>query len=325
MKDFLEINLPHFKIIEELIKSNLTSSNPLLHEIINYSYGGKHLRPRLCLLVASCFSKSTIPSEVYEAAAALELIHQATLLHDDIIDNAPLRHFKPSIVARYGLSEALLAGDFLYLRAFGLCKNLDLNCEEQIQKACLALTEGECAERPLYNKKSNINEILKLYIQKTASLFQLACYLGSYLVKADTTIVKEISQFGLNLGIAFQILDDILDVTQDEKQIGKRLGSDLFERKPSLVNVLWITSQDQLAQKLYTPSSGEEEWQSFIPQAIKRIKQLSIIDQAKDIASSYLNNARINLTKACSATTFISPNYRYVLEILLEKMETILK
>ena len=276
--------------MEELIKSKLHSDAQILKEISFYllELGGKRIRPAICLISAKALRGNNNNSKLIQIAAGIELIHMATLLHDDIIDKSKIRRHKSSPLKKYGANSTLLAGDFLLVRAFSLCSKLDPYIIEKTEQACVDLTEGEVLELPLYQEKHSTESSLHIAKKKTASLFRLACESAAFLCCDDKKIIEYMSHFGENIGMAFQVLDDILDVTSNEEILGKEPGADIRERKPSLVNVLWLESGDKLAEKLLSEPDDDI---FYVERALMQLRNSEVIRAAKNIANRYLNTA----------------------------------
>jgi geranylgeranyl pyrophosphate synthase len=319
--------------IEELISSKLTSDAPLLETIPRYlqELGGKRIRPALTLLVSKAFGGSPLPPEqVIDVAAGIELIHMATLLHDDIIDKSPLRRHKESPFLKFGLSSSLLAGDFLLVRAFSLCARLDRYVIDATEKACIELTEGEILETPLFKEKHTVESSLNVARKKTASLFRLAADTGTHLSLAPDSIdsqdreqlLSEVQQFGESLGLAFQILDDILDVTSTEDLLGKKAGIDIIERKPSIVNVLWGQTGTPLAMRLFEAPGDDEE--KYITESLAELNGSAVVAEARELARSHARDASMALEAArCIANDVDEPAIdllRAIIDYTLERM-----
>ncbi len=283
------------KLVEQRIKDSLVSDAKQLTEISNYllDLGGKRIRPILALSTARLFGMTTPNQELIDAAAGIELIHMATLLHDDIIDDSSIRRHKVSPFKKYGLAPSLLAGDFLLARAFGLCSHLDVFIIEHTEQACVELTEGELLEGTLdpQNGKS-FTDYLTVIEKKTASLFLLASAVGSHVSGANPDSVLRLTNFGKLSGIAFQMVDDVLDVVADEDLLGKPTGTDLRQRTPSLVNCLWLDSQDPVAVEFFNKQmpSAEEALN-----AAKYLRNSETISKAREIASKYTALAKKEL------------------------------
>lgn len=282
---------PALDTIEAHIYSHLHSEAPALTEISEYlvALGGKRIRPLLTVLTSKLFKMKEPSQAVIDTAAGIELIHMATLLHDDIIDQSPTRRRKTSAFKHYGLTPTLLAGDFLLVRAFGLCAHLDIFIVEETEKACVALTEGEVLEGTISEDyAAGLDEYETIVRKKTASLFELACVSGAFLADADTTSVELLRSFGRNAGIAFQMVDDILDITADEDLLGKPAGTDLKQKTPSLVNILWLESGDPNAREFFQkPSPTIEE----AKQAVAQILKTNTIAESRKRAVHFANKA----------------------------------
>ncbi len=303
--------------VESLITSKFASDAARLTEISDYllELGGKRIRPVLTLLVGELFG-APIPSQpLFDVAAGIELIHMATLLHDDIIDRSPQRRHKVSAYAKFGLSETLLTGDFLLTRAFSLCAHLDRFVIDATEVACVALTEGEILEVALNVQTASVAASLEIARKKTAALFWLAARCGGHLSGAEPAAVHALGRFGESLGIAFQALDDILDVTSTDDQLGKPCGIDIRERKPSLVNVLWLESGSARAKILLTEEPISD---AFIAEALTELRSSAVITEASRIARQYAEEARAALVEAASSPHAVGTQAFKKLDALIE-------
>lgn len=217
--------------IESHIRHNLNSDAPLINEISAHILdgGGKRIRPLLLSLCARL--TGYVPKDDLVLGSLIEFIHTATLLHDDVLDEAALRRGRPTARRIWGNRASILAGDYLYSRAMhhiAAFKNHDVN--DAMALACRRLAEGEilqlCANRqPLLSE----SEYLRIVEYKTGALLAAACKVGGLMGGVSPLQAEELYQFGLNLGIAFQLADDWLDYTADEKNLGKTLGQDLMQ------------------------------------------------------------------------------------------------
>lgn len=282
---------PSLRSVENRIKKSLNSKSTELTGISNYllDLGGKRMRPLLTILCGQLFGMKTPSADLIDAAAGIELIHMATLLHDDIIDQSPLRRSKPSAYSEFGLSSTLLTGDFLLVRAFGICAHLDTFVIEETEKACVSLTEGEIIEGfidPLENR--TFEAYIEVVEGKTAALFTLASVVGSYLAGANPTDVQKLRIFGANAGIAFQMIDDILDISADEDLLGKPAGTDLKQKTPSLVNILWQELEPKKANAFF---SKEDCSENELREMIAYLQKSKVLEQAKIHAKDYAGRA----------------------------------
>lgn len=281
--------------VEKFVTGRFNSDANVLQDISHYlfSSGGKRIRPAICLECAHSLGLKSPTDKLIRAAAGIELIHMATLLHDDIIDKAQRRRNVDSAFVKYGLINTLLAGDFLLVRAFSLCSELDKFIIEETEKSCIELVEGEALETPLWQEEHTITSSIKIARKKTASLFRLASVCGSFFAGADEKMVLEFARFGEELGISFQILDDILDVVSDKETLGKSPGTDLREHKPSIINVLWLESGSKLSRELLSKTTSK----NFVKKALAEVRSSEIIFRAKDIALQYSERAKNTLQR----------------------------
>ncbi|MCB0346033.1 MAG: polyprenyl synthetase family protein [Bdellovibrionales bacterium] len=294
---------PGLKLVEERIKSCLKSDAELLEQIPQYllNQGGKRIRPTVALLVGQLFGLREPSQQLVDVSAGIEMIHMATLLHDDIIDESPTRRHKRSAFVEFGMMPSLLAGDFLLVRAFGLCAKLDQFIIEQTERTCVELTEGEILEGVLTEGTTRtFEEYLDVVSKKTASLFGLAGMVGAHLSTHDAEITQQLGQFGYLAGTAFQMIDDILDVTADEDLLGKPAGTDLRQRTPSLVNIIWLQSGDPYAKEFFSKDNIEH---ADAAEALKHLSGSNLIAECQGIACDYAAKARSVLEQAAHADT----------------------
>jgi len=290
-------SVPSISQVEELIKTKFETDVEVLNDIPSYllSLGGKRIRPVLTLLTGKALGLETPPKALIEIAAGIELIHMATLMHDDIIDNSPLRRHKPSPYAKYGLGNTLLSGDFLLVRAFSLCARLPRQIIDATEVACIELTEGESMEFAIPLNDHTITSSLEIARRKTASLFRLSTFSAGLIAGCNNEAITHLTKFGESLGIAFQILDDILDVTSSEEELGKKAGTDIRERKPSMVNVLWLAENTSLSKKMLTDENLSD---GYINDSLTEIKSGNCIERARKLAIDYADEARMSLLEA---------------------------
>ncbi|MFQ5839257.1 MAG: polyprenyl synthetase family protein [Candidatus Methylomirabilales bacterium] len=218
--------------VEERIRRGVRSRIDLVSEVSAYVLqgGGKRVRPVLLLLAAKmCGCRDTARS--VELAVVAEYMHVATLIHDDIVDNADTRRGQASANARFGAHVSVLAGDFLYAYSIGrLVENGDFQVLKGFCDATMTMTEGEILEAKLrWSPDIQFDEYLTVITCKTAALFSAACRAGALVSEMDSTRVEALAEFGLNLGIGFQLVDDALDFSARKEILGKPVGQDLRE------------------------------------------------------------------------------------------------
>ena len=243
--------------VREVIESRLTDSGESVKPLIDYisTRLGKMARPALLLLAGQACG--AITGSHMETAAIIELVHMATLLHDDVIDEAESRRNTATVNTIWSNKSAILLGDLVLSRAFEMCSRLESQKVSQIlaDVAC-QICRGELRQNiNTENWRLSEDEYFQIVTDKTASLFEVSCLLGAFLSNADPLTQKCLSDFGLNFGIAFQIADDILDIAGDEKRAGKTLGTDFFKGKPTLavihlLNNADVSGRDELIEKL---------------------------------------------------------------------------
>lgn len=293
---FLQVQ-PQLAEVEARIRSRFTSEAEILPIIADYllELGGKRIRPILSLLSSQLFGNREASQGLIDVSAGIELIHMATLLHDDIIDESPKRRHKDSAYFKFGIAPSLLAGDFLWVRAFGLCAHLGELVVRKTESACVELTEGEILEGNLTLERSlTLKEYENIVTKKTGSLFSLATAVGSYYGNASLEDIETLSSFGRLSGIAFQMIDDVLDVVADEDLLGKPSGTDLKQQTPSLTNILWLQSGDRFAEEFFSLKSPTPQQ---VHLAIQALRASPVIEESRDIASKYATQAKAQLMK----------------------------
>jgi len=278
---------------EAKLKRLLDSNEPLISEVCHYLVdgGGKRLRPTFVLLVyRACGGSDEKVVDAIDAGIALELIHSATLLHDDIIDGGKLRRGKPSALARYGFAPTLIAGDFLFCRAFELCGRFEEHLVRTAAQACIELTEGEVMEGRLrHTAVTGIRDYRAVITRKTASLFHAGGKVAADLAGASRYTIDAMAKLGLAIGLAFQMIDDVLDILGPEEKIGKPVGSDLREGIPSLPVVLAAQRNPEL-KELFQNGSGLSG--AAFDRALEILRDPGLVAQARSLASVEVRNAR---------------------------------
>lgn len=276
--------------VEEKLSSTIESSVPSLTDIAAHliTGGGKRVRPAVTLLAFNAFG-GTREEDVLEIATAIELIHAATLLHDDIIDSAEFRRGRQSAFKRFGLAPTLVTGDFLFIKAFEFAGKFDETVVKWTADACTQLTEGEMLQGALSrSEKVTPENYIEIVQRKTASLFETGAKLGAYLAGADRDDIGLMGRYGLNLGIAFQMMDDVLDVVGQENLLGKSIGMDLRDGNPSLPIVLsLLDGQKAVSQAFHC----QEPTETQIRRALDAMENGTVIDRARKFSRSYAMKA----------------------------------
>jgi octaprenyl-diphosphate synthase len=222
--------------VDAVIRNRLHSEVALVNQVGEYiiNSGGKRLRPALVLLSAQAFGYSG--KHQHDLAAVVEFIHTATLLHDDVVDESDLRRGRETANALFGNAASVLVGDFLYSRAFQMMVDVgEMRVMQTLADATNMIAEGEVLQL-LNCHDADVDEAnyMRVIHCKTAKLFEAAMRLGAILGKSSAADEAAASKYGMHLGTAFQLIDDVLDYSAEEAQTGKHLGDDLAEGKPTL-------------------------------------------------------------------------------------------
>ena len=222
--------------IDGFLTNNLKSKNSLTKNILNHvlKSGGKRIRPLLSVLSGKVFDHES--EEVFYLAAAVELIHSATLLHDDVIDKSDKRRGLDTVNNIWDNKSAILAGDFIFAKSFELMvKTNNMEVLANLAIASSVISEGEIAQLELINSNDvNLNKYLDVIAAKTARLFAESCRNSALVAGVDSLYEKLLYDFGFNLGMIFQVIDDVLDYFGDKNLLGKNIGDDFFENKITL-------------------------------------------------------------------------------------------
>ena len=290
--------------IENRIQKSVEGRQPeSLYKPASYilESGGKRLRPLLVLLSAKAVNGNF--SLAYNAAVAVELLHNFTLVHDDIMDNADKRRNRLTLHKKYDTSTAILVGDGLLSVAYEyLLKDCNGNTKAVLSaftKGLLEVCNGQSIDK-IFETTNNvtISEYIDMIKKKTASLFETCCKIGSLLGNGNNKEVKALSNFGRNLGIAFQIQDDLLDIIGDEKELGKAIGGDLVEGKKTYLFIKALEKAKEKERKfLFNLVKNKGIRREQIP-AFKEIYiKLGILEEAKNDIKNYsvkaLNSLKI--------------------------------
>ena len=293
------------KIVNKYLNSKLKGNPKKLydaagHLIVN---GGKRLRPYM--VIRSCQILGGKSSNAMIAASAVEMVHNFTLVHDDIMDNDEMRHGVPTTHNKFDMPLAILAGDVLYSKAYHtisskskLSPNHTTQLVTKLSKACVEICEGQVDDVKLAENKRipTEREYIKMIEKKTAVLFEVSCAMGAICAKRKEKDVKNLSSFGRNLGIAFQITDDLIGIMGDSKVTKKPVGNDIREGKKSLPILLAIRkargSDKKKILKVFGKSkAGKKDVQT----AVNTIRSLGIEEEVRKKALQYATKATKSL------------------------------
>ncbi len=281
--------------VEDKLRSASKVDFPWLSELLGHclSSGGKRIRPALALLSGKFYNYNL--DYLLPMATAVELMHVATLVHDDAIDNSLLRRGRPTINQVWGEDKAVLLGDYLFAKAGEYCADTqNIRAVKLFAQTLKTISAGELNQ--IFNA-FNLEQTRQHYFQrisdKTAVLFSLATESGAFLSQAPGEVVEALRGYGYNLGIAFQIVDDILDFISTEKEMGKPIGSDLVQGTLTLPAMLLLERypEDNPVRRLF--QSGDK--QKNIKLAIELVRTSSIVEECYGVASDYCAQACRNL------------------------------
>jgi len=293
--------------VEHRLKAELRSDYPFVDELVRYGclLGGKRLRPALLLLTAKAIGNH-VTHDHLTLATVVEMIHTATLVHDDVLDEAQIRRHLATVNARWDNEASVLLGDFLFTHAFYLASTLDSvqGCR-LIGRATNIVCEGELRQK---GSRGNFalteTEYLEIIEAKTAELTAVSCRLGALFAGASDEVVEQLDGFGRDLGIAFQIADDLLDVQGQEQATGKSLGTDLAKQKPTLpiIRALEIATPNDREALLEILADREGDGRESEAPAEPRTRALTsyldrydALDYAKSRGQSFAHRARQRL------------------------------
>ena len=235
--------------VEEQLFKAVETDNRLLQDIASHliSAGGKRVRPGFAITAAAAESADFAPAEhdVILGAVAVELVHQGSLYHDDVMDSATTRRTVESVNAKWGNLKAILAGDFLLGRASEIAASLSTEVAGLLAQTISQLCDGQVRElEHVYDVDRSVDSYLRSIDGKTASLLSAACRVGAVVAGLDRQIVDDLTKFGRSYGLAFQVVDDILDLTASDEQLGKPSGNDLLEGVYTLPVILAMQTNE---------------------------------------------------------------------------------
>lgn len=298
MEQIIKIISKDLEKLDAVIKNDLNSEVDIINKICKYiiNSGGKRIRPILTILCGKII-KPQNTNLLYKMAAMIEYIHTATLLHDDVVDNSSMRRGKKTANSVFGNATSVLVGDFIYSRSFQLMlesKSLEVlklmaNCTNKI-------AEGEILQLlNIGNSKITTEDYFKVINSKTAILFASSAEVAGIISNASRELNKNLTKFALNMGIAFQIIDDILDYVGDNKELGKNIGDDLKEGKITLPIIILLNSNN-IEIKNYITDIIDNKHYDKIDEVLLLLKKENAINSAIEIAKYYSKKAKNYLT-----------------------------
>ncbi len=299
------------RAVDAVIRKSLHSEVVLINQVADYiiNSGGKRLRPALVLLSAGVFGK--IETRHHELAAVVEFIHTATLLHDDVVDESSLRRGRATANTLFGNAASVLVGDFVYSRAFQMMVGVqNMRVMDILAEATNIIAEGEVLQLLNINDADiSDDDYLRVIHYKTAKLFEAATRLGAVICQASPDDENAMAEYGMRLGTAFQLIDDVLDLSGNSEDIGKNLGDDIAEGKPTL-------------PLLYAMRHGDTKQNQLIRNAIEQggLEDFSAIIQAVEEtgALEYVRNiAKQEAELACKAIQHLpsTPQHQALIQL----------
>lgn len=273
------------RAVDAVIRKSLHSEVVLINQVADYiiNSGGKRLRPALVLLSAGVFGK--IEARHHELAAVVEFIHTATLLHDDVVDESALRRGRATANTLFGNAASVLVGDFVYSRAFQMMVGVqNMRVMDILAEATNIIAEGEVLQLLNINDADiSDDDYLRVIHYKTAKLFEAATRLGAVICQASTEDENAMAEYGMRLGTAFQLIDDVLDLSGNSEDIGKSLGDDIAEGKPTLP-LLFAMRHGDVKQSQLIRNAIEQGGLEDFSAIIKAVEQTGALDYVRNIA-----------------------------------------
>ena len=279
--------------VDAVIRDRLASRVTLIDQISRYiiSAGGKRIRPRLVLLFSQALGFEG--HERFELAAIVEFIHTATLLHDDVVDESSLRRGLATANAVFGNAASVLVGDFLYSRAFQMMVSVNrMRVLEVLADATNVIAEGEVLQlMNMHDPDLAVAEYLRVIRFKTAKLFEASARLGAVLGGADAALEESCADFGRSLGTAFQLVDDLLDYEGNSHELGKNVGDDLREGKPTLPLLIAMERVSPAERQLirHAIEHGEVE---RLPEVVAIVRGSGALEATRAAAMAEADQAR---------------------------------
>ncbi|MBK6470934.1 MAG: polyprenyl synthetase family protein [Betaproteobacteria bacterium] len=282
--------------VDAVIRDRLSSRVALIDQISGYiiGAGGKRIRPRLVLLFSEALGFEG--PERYELAAIVEFIHTATLLHDDVVDESALRRGRATANAMFGNAASVLVGDFLYSRAFQMMVSVNrMRVLDVLADATNVIAEGEVLQlMNMHDPDLAVHDYLQVIRYKTAKLFEASARLGAVLANADAALEESCADFGRSLGTAFQLVDDLLDYEGNSDELGKNVGDDLREGKPTLPLLLAMVRASEPERSLIRHAIEHGELQK-LPEILAIVRHTGALDATRESARAEAEKAQAAL------------------------------
>lgn len=303
MKKTLEKNA---KIVNKYLNSKISGNPKILYDAATHLiiHGGKRLRPHM--VIKSCQMLGGNITIAIPAAGAVEMIHNFTLIHDDIMDNDEIRHNVPTVHKKFGIPNAILAGDVLFSKAYQiisdskLSNNAKIRLVSKLAKACVDVCEGQVLDVKMAESKKipSEKEYIEMIEKKTAALFDVSCSMGAICATVNQKDISNLSDFGKNLGIAFQITDDLIGVLGNTKITKKPVGNDIREGKKSLPILMAMKLAKGNDKKIILKVFGNPKAsKNDLKNAVNVIRSLGIEDDVRKKALKFAELSKKSLSK----------------------------
>jgi octaprenyl-diphosphate synthase len=275
-------------VIRDRLASRVTLIDQISHYIVNA--GGKRIRPRLVLLFSEALGFDG--PQRYVLAAVVEFIHTATLLHDDVVDESALRRGRATANAIFGNAASVLVGDFLYSRAFQMMVSVNhMRVLEVLADATNVIAEGEVLQlMNMHDPDLAVADYLQVIRFKTAKLFEASARLGAVLAGADAALEESCAHYGRSLGTAFQLVDDLLDYEGNSHELGKNVGDDLREGKPTLPLLVAMERASESERALIRHAIEHGELQK-LPEILGIVRRTGALDETRAAAQREADKA----------------------------------
>lgn len=281
--------------VEEEFERQARSNIQIIAHIGRYLHqtGGKRVRPALVVLAAKIFGED-VDDSVIKMATVMEFLHTATLVHDDVIDGAEMRRGRRAVSSQWNNEIAVLMGDWLYMSAFETAlQQRNLALLDALTEATRKMTEGELIQLTLIgNTRITEEQHLEIVIRKTAYLFSASCRVGAILRGASPEQCRALAEYGLNLGIAFQLVDDLLDFTSNVEKLGKPVLSDLREGKVTLPLIRLLRSNPQFAPQVRAAMDEPPGETARAREVLAILAECGELEKARDEAYAYAVRAQ---------------------------------
>jgi heptaprenyl diphosphate synthase len=282
---------PELQQIETMLSDAVQSRNQALTNSSKQllEAGGKRIRPLFALMCGTLGDGNR--TKIYSLAAAMELVHMATLVHDDVIDDANVRRGRPTVRVQYGNRPAMYAGDFLFARAIQMLSTISIpEVHIRLAGAIAKMCEGEIDQiQDFYNTRQSFRRYFRRVQRKTALLIEMSCLLGALVGGAEERLVRSVGRFGRFTGMAFQIIDDILDVVGDESVVGKRVGGDLRQGNLTLP-VLYALHCTPVGEEIRS-LIREDMSDASVERCLYLVRSTGGVEYARSVAERYMDKA----------------------------------